>query len=1111
MDNITYINAGAGSGKTYTLTHHLSKALVEDGIKPSEIILTTFTDAAASEFREKARAVLLKEGKTELAAEMGSAAIGTVHSVCQSFVRKFWYDLGLSPEMDVMSDDDRKFYISQSIADVVSEEDLNFFEEFARDFEVSRYEDNAIIIDFDFWKRYIEQVISAMAAYDVKDLKESAERSKGIVSELFYSEEPDCNILNELKTTFSAWAPTNRRYRNPDAKVAEMNAAIRGASSFAGALKLRNHVNDTLTNTFLKGNPNFAIDLLNSTLTKLITSKKHGEKICQCIDRIFKIAGEWKKGYEDYKKEHHLLDFDDMEQYFLRLLTESQYEEQRKEIATYRLVMVDEFQDSNPIQVRIFEALAGIIRPNGGRCEWVGDPKQSIYGFRGSDTDLITEATAKVEQGVPLDTSFRSRPELVHLVNDIFTRAFEGIVDDGMIRLEKQDRSEEELRGKSPFIHWHCEGNKDKYVRALAWKVKELLASDLMVCDKKEAGETMGRERRVKAGDIAILCRSGADVQKTVSAMRALDIPVSATTPDLLDWAESQLVIDVLRYISDPDQPEVRAALVHLLENIPTESLILERLEVVRAKEFDRDDDVWLKDKGLFKALDRIAARVGTSDIQDMISTIILELGLKDVVSRWSSSNVRIQNLSTLESLAGDYESHCRQLMLTPTISGFITWISDQEFSQSSRDNSSDTVKVMTYHKSKGLEWKVVILESLNNGFADDATISKKEFTSVKPLKDKDNGYFIHFIPALNGKAELPDVLLNAIINTDIFKEIRRRLIAEEKRIMYVGITRARDYLITTSNRGNRGAGTTLLTLAQCGLGENNFVLEEDKRAIFWTVNGERYAADYCEIEPKPEGEEKASVETEHIPWEACEVGDRYPLMVSPSRVKATDEMMDRITAEVIKSFGYLNHNIKDETACGTCIHNIYAAYRPGEDVWNCKMAEGLVQAAGFENQITDIDGVIRAEDRLFDYLEDTYGKPVDILRETPFTLVLDKTQAEPLGLREGQIVRGEIDLVWMLEDGACVLVDYKSYPHFDSDLNAPQVREHYAGYAPQLALYSYALQSDGYRVTDGLIYYPVQGRIIRIKSKMFRTEHVPVYDSEVRNIDSWKITTIVS
>lgn len=1080
MDNITYINAGAGSGKTYTLTHHLSKALVEDGIKPSEIILTTFTDAAASEFREKARAVLLKEGKTELAAEMGSAAIGTVHSVCQRFVRKFWYDLGLSPEMNVMSEDDRKFYINQSIADVVSEEDLNFFEEFTRDFEVSRFEDNASNIDFDFWKRYIEQVISAMAAYDIKNLKESAERSKGIVRELFHSKDPDCSILGKLQKTFSEWAPTNRRYKDPDAKVAEMNAAISGASSYAGALKLRKHVSDTLTNTFVKGNPGFDINLLNSTLTQLITSEKYGEKICLCIDKIFDNASKWRAEYVKYKQDHHILDFDDMEQYFLRLLTESQYEEQRKEIATYRLVMVDEFQDSNPVQIRIFEALAGIIRPYGGRCEWVGDPKQSIYGFRGSDTDLITEVTAKVVQGKPLGTSFRSRPELVHLVNDIFTRAFEGIVDDGMIRLENQDRSGEELKGKSPFIHWHCDGNKDVYVKALAWKVKELLDGDLQVCDKKETGETMGKERRVKAGDIAILCRSGADVQKTVSAMRALDIPVSATTPDLLDWAESQLVIDVLRYISDPDMPEVRASLVHLLENMPTESLILERLGVVRAEEFDRDDDAWLKDKGLFKALDRIAARVGSSDIQDMISTIILELGLKDVVSRWSSGNARLQNLSMLESLSGDYEDHCRQLRLTPTISGFITWISDQEFNQGSRDNASDTVKVMTYHKSKGLEWKVVILESLNNDFANNADIAKKEFTSVKPLKDKDNGYFIHFIPALSGKSDLPDVLLNDIIETEIFQEIRRRQIAEEKRIMYVGITRARDYLITTSNTG-RGDKTTLLTLAHCDIGERDYTLTGN-RATFWKVNGESYAADYCEIAPKPEGEEEAPAVAESSEWKAIETDSRHPLIVSPSRVNATDEMMDGVTAELVASFGYLEHNIKDETGCGTCIHNIYAAYRPGESEWNRSMAEGLVKAAGLEKQITDIDGVIRTEGKLFTHLEKTYGKSVKILRETPFTLVLDKAQADQIGLQEGQVVRGEIDLVWMLEDGACVLVDYKSYPHFDRDINAPEVREHYAGYTPQLTLYTYALQSAGYRVTDRLIYYPLQGRIIRIK-----------------------------
>lgn len=1079
MDNIRYINAGAGSGKTYTLTHHLSKALVEEGVKPSEIILTTFTEAAASEFREKARAVLLKEGRTELAAEMGSAAIGTVHSVCQRFVRKFWYDLGLSPEMDVMSDDDKKFYINQSIADVASEDDLRFFEEFTRDFETSRYEDNVSHIDFDFWKKNVEQIISAMSAYDIKDLSSSVDRSCNQVMAIFsdtmhsYPELDEyVRRLGSFKTGVKTWD--------------ELRSKLSRKKSFIYDIALLNTISADKYKAFFnaKDNSDLDKDALVREAGRKILSTANGERICECIRRVFRIAGDWKKRYEDYKKEHHLLDFDDMEQYFLRILTEPQYEEQRRELATYRLVMVDEFQDSNPVQVRIFEALAGIIEPDGGRCEWVGDPKQSIYGFRGSDTDLITEVTSRVNQGEPLGTSFRSRPVLVHLVNDIFTKAFAGIVDDSMIRLDKQDRSPEELKGHSPLMHWHCGGNKEAYSKALAQKVKELLDSDLVVCEKKEDGETVGRERRVKAGDIAILCRSAADVENTVIAMRKLDIPVSATTPDLTKWAEIQLVIDVLRYISDPDMPEVRASLVHLLENVPTESLILERLGVVRAKDFDRNDDGWLKDKVLFKALDRIAQRVGTSDIQDMISTIILELGLKDVVSRWSSSNARIQNLSTLESLAGDYEGHCRQLGLTPTIAGFITWISDQEFSHGSKDNSSDTVKVMTYHKSKGLEWKIVILESLGRDFADPSTIANREFTSVKPFRSDSEGYFIHFIPSLSGMGSLPEQLVDIISKTSLFPILLNKQVAEEKRLMYVGMTRARDYLVTTSIR-NSYYRFPLLSLEQCEIAEREFKIDDENKVFFWKTEGSHYPADYSEIS-RPETDDEGTSEDMFTPepseWNAPEEHQRPPLIVSPSRVKASEEMMDKVKAEVVASFGYLRHDIKDETACGTCIHNIYAAYRSGEYEWNRSMAEDLVKAAGFEKQITDIDGVIKAEDKLFAHLENTYGKPVEIHRETPFTLVLDREQADSLGLQEGQVVRGEIDLVWMLGDSSCVLVDYKSYPHFDKNINAPEIREHYAGYAPQLALYTHALQSAGYKVKDRLIYYPVQGRIIRIK-----------------------------
>lgn len=93
---ITYYSAGAGSGKTHKLTSLLNE-YIQTGIKPSEIILTTFTDLAASEFRSKAREALIKANRLQSASELDSAAIGTVHAIAYSFVRKYWDYLNISP------------------------------------------------------------------------------------------------------------------------------------------------------------------------------------------------------------------------------------------------------------------------------------------------------------------------------------------------------------------------------------------------------------------------------------------------------------------------------------------------------------------------------------------------------------------------------------------------------------------------------------------------------------------------------------------------------------------------------------------------------------------------------------------------------------------------------------------------------------------------------------------------------------------------------------------------------------------------------------------------------------------------------------------------------
>ena len=99
MKNVTYINAGAGSGKTYRLTETLTALIKEKKVKPSEVILTTFTTKAANEFKEKAKAFLYDEGLYDAAIELDHAMIGTVHSVCQRLIGKYWFHLGLSPSM----------------------------------------------------------------------------------------------------------------------------------------------------------------------------------------------------------------------------------------------------------------------------------------------------------------------------------------------------------------------------------------------------------------------------------------------------------------------------------------------------------------------------------------------------------------------------------------------------------------------------------------------------------------------------------------------------------------------------------------------------------------------------------------------------------------------------------------------------------------------------------------------------------------------------------------------------------------------------------------------------------------------------------------------------
>ena len=1086
MKNVLYINAGAGSGKTWTLSHRLSDTLLDTNknkrLDPSQVILTTFTRAAAAEFREKARAVLIEAGKPDIAAALEGAAIGTVHSVCEQFVKKYWYRLGLSPVMGVLQEEDKQIYVDQSVAAILKwkEADIALFNNFRRDFNVVKMENFVTYPYPDWWKDALKDIISMMSYYGIRDLKESAKRSCEEVDAVFNGLDLDTteleNFLRNYKTYLSGI--NTQKARDAERAVWSISASPRTLPSFVSVMEI---VDDTNRSKFVGGvqrgmaafsnaNPAFDFDVFRHYLNRQIVSRTFGTRVKEVILKVFSLAEEWQKKYSEFKTLNHVLDFDDLEQYFLKMLRDEGFEDVRDEIkGTYKLLMVDEFQDSNPVQIAIFDALSDLIADGKGSTICVGDPKQSIYAFRGSDMELVKVETEKFDKGVPLDTSYRSRPRLVELSNKVFLNAFGGLLKEEDIELPNQDRVIAELAGKEPILHWDA---SDLY-SDLANKISEILyANPWTVCEKKGKDEKVGKERSIRPKDIAILCRSGIEVKSVVAALRDNGIPVTSSNMDIVNWAECQLLLSLLRWMNNPNDDGAKADIWHLKEDVSTEDILRDRKAFLALPDDKRNN--WLMDKDLFLKLEEIRKRVHTLSVSDIISTLVLELDLIRLCQKWGHPVARCKNLGLLQKIAAHYEDHCVQMNLASSIPGFINYVHTMSDDLKNEDTTSDTVKVITYHKSKGLEWPVVILGSLSREVDNDVTISVRNYMGVTNCKNPAGENYIFFMPTIRGTSKtLPEKIQEQVVKSALYKDIKERYLQEETRLLYVGLTRARDYVVTLSKDGGK-----LNWIEDCNCGTGDLALLSGNVVDPWGQPG--YEAAYCRIADMTvsAAPSRTAVSTTVPP----PASSHHSKFVSPSKLEVKAGIPVSLKSVCIGS--EIKHAIKDSAECGTCIHNFFAAYRPSaDDAENEAVAQRLIDGAGLTEQLPDARSLVILAKQFFSYLGKEYPGAEVSKKEVPFLFKSDGIVLPSEVLAEGQTARGEIDLVWVRdsEKKICVLVDYKSY-HGSPDLNSADdnVRKHYQGYAPQLFAYKKALEQAGWTVEDVLIYYFIQGRVVQ-------------------------------
>ena len=410
------------------------------------------------------------------------------------------------------------------------------------------------------------------------------------------------------------------------------------------------------------------------------------------------------------------------------------------------------------------------------------------------------------------------------------------------------------------------------------------------------------------------------------------------------------------------------------------------------------------------------------------------------------------------------------------SVGGLLTYLSYAEI-DSKIDNAADAVKILTYHGSKGLEWHYVILSSLEDDSLEENKFIKRCFWGVREMRHPEPteqySYIVQFLPRIvsTSSTNMPQPIISKCKELPTYSILVNKERNELRHLLYVGMTRARDYLTTLSHQSSASSLPNLSWIKNTAISDGNL---NGGAVNLWNYNPLKPV--YEEITDCPEAITSEATEYSYYRYPDKTLQSEEPKFLSPSKLP----MLEDFAAENIEILEDLDcriapYNVKDinQAAAGTCIHNIFAVYDPEvshED--NVAVAERIRDGHNMYEVIPDIEKVIVSIEQLYDFLEETYGPAFSIKHETPFT------QSLP-----GQIVHGEIDLLWYLNANECVLIDFKNFPGSKATItNADPRNDHYAGkYAPQLKAYHDVLVSSGVTVRDTLIYYSVMGCVVKL------------------------------
>ncbi len=837
------VSAGAGSGKTWRIVRTLLEH-VEAGVPVERLAAVTFTEAAAAELQSRLRAGLRAAGRVAEAGRVEAAAICTIHSFSLLLVQRYPLAAGLPPSPHVLDEVAVRAMLRRLLAghlrrglDPAQRALLDAGLGPALGLSARGYGDGDT--PEGRLQALVEDVLDKARSLAMSPEAVEAEgtRAAGRVRALL----PPAGDPEALEAAFGdamveafAWAesqPGGPRRKGD----AGLHDALRRMAAEATATALDHAL--LLHATGRTKGADAEIPGLSAATGAMVRSHPAlGQRVAGVIEAVFAVAAAVLRGYAAEKESLGALDFEDMQLRALGLL-----QGRPGESAPYApliaealpVVVVDEFQDSAPLQFQLFEAL----RAAGARVTYVGDLKQGIYGFRGADSSLFGALLARArERGHPtetLDRSRRSRPALVALTNAVFGRLLPrfGMPFDPLTADNDYTRGLCPKDGPCVEVAWydrpHQHGSR---LRAGVARIEALLGSGASVLDR-----TTRSARPLRAGDIAVLAYTHADLGRWAEALRARGIATEQEAPGLFRTLEVRLARAWLAMLSSPRDSAAAASVLlselYGLSQRAVASLTLGRVSGSPRRALQRDaedpaafgltpaerralgrcaEDLavcrgWLRHLPLPEAVERCLGRV------ELAARLSLRAGPRE------ASQIRA-NLAAVVAQAHQIADRGDTALTLSgstgaTLENFLLALDRSEakdLSQPRVDAGHDAVRLVTLHGAKGMEYPVVVLDILGRKLE----LRLPRVEALRPGEDGPDGRVdpegLLGEEALrrSGLLVVPDI--NVEEHRAALKTAYRgdaRLVEEWLRIFYVAVTRAREHLVLLWPQA--GGGTT--------------------------------------------------------------------------------------------------------------------------------------------------------------------------------------------------------------------------------------------------------------------------------------------------------------